>query len=198
MDLFNADGSAEFSASISLTPPVLSVRGVQIDRLDQFCHGFQNILKECMKPPNNDSVGRWNLTRAQPRYGQSLQLALEKCLTADRGTVGEAGSVTRYKPDGSFILQMEDAKQRATDNEPLLAEAFKPWEHGMMVLVGSTLMNRALFVSEMGWVGLVPRWAEPGDLICILFGCKVPVVLRRREDYYQYIGERLVQLYLAS
>jgi hypothetical protein len=28
MDLFNADGSAEFSASISLNPPVLSMRGV--------------------------------------------------------------------------------------------------------------------------------------------------------------------------
>jgi hypothetical protein len=104
----------------------------------------------------------------------------------------------QIQPDGSFMLQMRDAKQRAADNEPLLAEAFEPWKHGMMALVGSTLMNRALFVSEMGWVGLVPRWAKPGDLICILFGCKVPVVLRRQEDHYQYIGERLVKLCLAS
>jgi hypothetical protein len=198
MDLFNADGAAELSASISLTPPVLSVRGVQIDLLDQFCHGFQNILRECTKPPNNDAVGIWSLNRAQPRYEQLLQLALEKCLTADRGTVGEAGSITRYRPDGSFILQLKDAKQRAGDNKPLLAEAFKPWKHGMMVLVASTLMNRALFISKTGWVGLVPWWAKPGDLICILFGCKVPVILREQGDHYQYIGERLVKLCLAS
>jgi hypothetical protein len=80
---------------------------------------------------------------------------------------------------------MKGAKQRAADNNPLLAEAFKPWEHGMRVFIVSTLMNRALFVSETGWVGLVPRWAKPGDLICILFGCKVPVVLRGQGDYYQ-------------
>ena len=56
------------------------------------------------------------------------------------------------------------------------------------------LKNRAPFVLETGWVGLVPLWAKPGDLICILFGCKVPVVLRVQEDNYQYIGERLVKL----
>jgi hypothetical protein len=196
-NLFNADSSAEFSASISLTPPVLSVRGVQIDRLDQFCHGFQNMSSECMKFPNKDSVGRWSLKRAHSRYGESLQLALEKCLTADRGSSGSGGCVTRYKPDGSFIQQMKSLKT-AAENEPLPAEEFNPWQREMMTLISSTLMNRALFVSETGWVGLVPRWAKPGDLICILFGCKVPVVLREQEDYYQYIGERSVKLCLAS
>jgi hypothetical protein len=86
----------------------------------------------------------------------------------------------------------------AAENEPLPAEEFNPWQREMMTLISSTLMNRALFVSETGWVGLVPRWAKPGDLICILFGCKVPVVLREQEDYYQYIGERSVKLCLAS
>jgi hypothetical protein len=196
MDLFNADGSAEFSVSISLNPPVLSATGVQIDRLDQFCHGFQHILGECIKGPNNDSAGRLSLNRAQSRYMQPLQLVLEKCLTADRGSDIE-GRFTRYKPNGSFIQDMIALKTVA-DKKPLPAEVFNPWQRGMMVLIGSTLMNRALFVSETGWVGLVPRWAKPGDLICILFGSKVPVVLREQEDHYQYIGERLVKLCLAS
>lgn len=39
--------------------------------------------------------------------------------------------------------------------------------------------------------GLGPRRAEKGDLICILFGCSVPVILRRHESNscYELIGE---------
>ena len=35
-------------------------------------------------------------------------------------------------------------------------------------------------------LALVPRQAQRGDLICILFGCSVPVVLRRKGDYSSY------------
>jgi hypothetical protein len=131
MDLFNADGSAEFSVSTSLTPPVLSATGVQIDRLDQFCHGFQDIPRKCIKPPNNDSAGRLSLNRAQSRYGQSLQLILEKCLTADRGSDAE-GRIIGYKPNGSFIQDMI-ALKTAADKKPLPAEVFNPWQNGMTV-----------------------------------------------------------------
>jgi hypothetical protein len=38
---------------------------------------------------------------------------------------------------------------------------------------------------------LIPRLAEPGDLVCIPFGSKVPFVFRRVKDegYYLNIGE---------
>jgi len=95
--------------------------------LDQFCHEFHDILRECMKPPNNDSVGGWSLNRAQPRYGQLLQFALEKCLTADCGTNVDGGRISRYKPDRSFVQQIKELKT-AADKEPLPAEEFKSWE----------------------------------------------------------------------
>jgi hypothetical protein len=42
-----------------------------------------------------------------------------------------------------------------------------------------------------GRIGMVPQGARKGDIICILFGCSVPVLLRRvkYEDSYQLIGE---------
>lgn len=63
--------------------------------------------------------------------------------------------------------------------------------------------NRMLFRSEKshpgyeetGWgrLGLAPKAAKQGDIICILFGCSVPVLLRKRgeehEDGYIFIGE---------
>jgi hypothetical protein len=46
--------------------------------------------------------------------------------------------------------------------------------------------------------GLAPTHAQEGDFICILFGCSVPVILRKRsppesdESYYWFIGEAYV------
>lgn len=59
--------------------------------------------------------------------------------------------------------------------------------------------NRRLFRSKQshpgdeegrGRLGLAPKTAMPGDIICILFGCSVPVLLRsRKEGGYTLVGE---------
>ncbi len=64
--------------------------------------------------------------------------------------------------------------------------------------VQSVIWNRKFFVSSNNtYIGLVPPAAQVGDLICILYGCTVPVVLRRLEDidgkeYFQVVGESYV------
>ncbi|KAM0254725.1 hypothetical protein ACHAQJ_006507 [Trichoderma viride] len=52
---------------------------------------------------------------------------------------------------------------------------------------GSALGPKDLF-------GLAPRETKEGDLVCILFGCTVPVVLRPMKDpeFYQLVGEAYV------
>ena len=41
--------------------------------------------------------------------------------------------------------------------------------------------------------GLAPHDSRAGDIVCVLFGCSVPVVLRKHEDsgvdHYKFIGE---------
>jgi hypothetical protein len=50
-------------------------------------------------------------------------------------------------------------------------------------------------LKETNYIGLAPKPAQVGDLICILFGCcTVPIVLRHCEDkkgavYFQLVGE---------
>jgi hypothetical protein len=48
------------------------------------------------------------------------------------------------------------------------------------------------FASESGHCGLVPGHARKGDLICVLFGCDVPVIIRKVEEHYIFIGESYV------
>jgi hypothetical protein len=45
--------------------------------------------------------------------------------------------------------------------------------------VQAVIWNRRLMRTKRGWLALVPKGAQPGDLICILYGCGVPVVLRK-------------------
>jgi hypothetical protein len=54
---------------------------------------------------------------------------------------------------------------------------------------------RRIMVTDEGHVGVAPKEARKGDMVCVLFGCSVPVVLRRREQcdadgpVYELIGE---------
>jgi len=46
-----------------------------------------------------------------------------------------------------------------------------------------------------GRLGIVKKNVRPGDLICILFGCSVPVILRSDGDgsrQYEFLGESYV------
>ena len=52
-------------------------------------------------------------------------------------------------------------------------------------------MSMRLMTSRNGRIGTVTRNAMKGDLICILFGCSVPVLLRRvkQQDQFTVVGE---------
>lgn len=40
------------------------------------------------------------------------------------------------------------------------------------------IFGRKLAISAKGYLGLASSLAQPGDAICILLGCSVPVILR--------------------
>ncbi|KAF2674498.1 hypothetical protein BT63DRAFT_449489 [Microthyrium microscopicum] len=54
-----------------------------------------------------------------------------------------------------------------------------------------TILERRLLVTEHGYIGMAPLRAKKGDMVCILFGCSVPVVLRLTDDdgSFTFIGE---------
>ncbi|KAH8669541.1 hypothetical protein BGZ60DRAFT_37163 [Tricladium varicosporioides] len=55
------------------------------------------------------------------------------------------------------------------------------------------LDGRRVFIGNNGHCGLVPDRTETGVLICVLFGCDVPVVLRQKAGRYIFIGECYVR-----
>ncbi|KAK6206173.1 hypothetical protein QIS74_13592 [Colletotrichum tabaci] len=61
-------------------------------------------------------------------------------------------------------------------------------------------MSLRLMVSCDGHVGLVPQRAMKGDFLCVLFGCSIPIVLRKSEDRdsFNVIGECFVDGYMEG
>lgn len=54
---------------------------------------------------------------------------------------------------------------------------------------GPREMRKRLVVTEQGFVGMAPSQAKRGDIVCVLHGCRVPVLLRSCGDGYKFIGE---------
>jgi Heterokaryon incompatibility protein (HET) len=52
--------------------------------------------------------------------------------------------------------------------------------------------NNFLFVDETGQIGLAPKEAQVGDLVCQFHGCDVAVIVRKQADKYVLIGRVLL------
>ncbi|KAF2138221.1 uncharacterized protein K452DRAFT_353118 [Aplosporella prunicola CBS 121167] len=54
----------------------------------------------------------------------------------------------------------------------------------------SAIRNQRLGTTAKGYLGLLPRQAKPGDIVCVLFGCNVPFIIRKADgDKYRLVGE---------
>jgi hypothetical protein len=63
--------------------------------------------------------------------------------------------------------------------------------------VQNVIWNRKFFITNDGLrLGLAPIGAREKDVVCIFYGCSVPVILREHTDtsghYFQFIGESYV------
>jgi hypothetical protein len=100
-----------------------------------------------------------------------------RTLVADRGHNGRntpsyyprafMQSITRGLTSGSLDTTRLIEEGRST----IVAEFFRR--------VQSVIWNRSLMKTESGRLGMVSKRARNGDLVCILYGCSVPVILRR-------------------
>lgn len=61
---------------------------------------------------------------------------------------------------------------------------FKVWNK-----VASLALHRRFFETQDGYLGQCPIRSMHGDLVCMLYGCNSPVVLRPVEGHYLYVGE---------
>lgn len=161
----------------------LSVGGFIVDKVGLTTKYSQNGLI-----PNEwlDTGGWKDLTSAPPP-------GVWKTLVANRGPKGS--NCPRVYPRACRVLKpVYPGDDISTDT--LLEEARSSSVANFLRRVQAVICMRRLFKTELRqFLGLAPKAAQPGDLICILFGCSVPVVLRSvvvqetGGEYYKFIGE---------
>ena len=52
--------------------------------------------------------------------------------------------------------------------------------------------NRVPFVTETGHFGMAPMFAKRGDVVCLLYGCPNPLIMRRQDQYWHLMGDAYV------
>jgi hypothetical protein len=60
-------------------------------------------------------------------------------------------------------------------------------------MVNGGMSGKCIFRTSNGYMGVGPSALEKGDIVVVLFGCSVPVLLRKVEDRYALVGECYVQ-----
>jgi hypothetical protein len=79
---------------------------------------------------------------------------------------------------------MNKAGESCDDGDYKILEKLREW--------GLIVQQKLLFLSDKHDMGLVPKAAQKGDLICLLHGSKVPCILRRSgvgEERYRIISQ---------
>lgn len=90
------------------------------------------------------------------------------------------------KENGAAALREE--WQDEVSKPAIMSQGLKP-EGKVHTKYKNTLIERSLFRTEEGYVGLGPYIAQPGDLVGVLFGINVPHVLRPVQEGFLLLGE---------
>lgn len=51
------------------------------------------------------------------------------------------------------------------------------------------LQNRRIFITKLGYIGLGPEFARPGDKVVVFLGAAIPFVVRAVHDKFHLLGE---------
>ncbi|KAK0510158.1 hypothetical protein JMJ35_007552 [Cladonia borealis] len=176
----------------------LFVEGLVVDAIAEkqpaaFGGKERRILDDGVLDQWRAAVGWMDLAKEPPD-------AYWRTLVANRGPNGSD------TPDFYPIACQEQAKDRdyrVAENykcDPDLDTTAKPRATDAHVAefvqrVQEVVLNRQLIKTVDGRLGLAPHLAKKRDLVCILFGCSVPIVLRPMQDpetherFFEIIGE---------
>jgi hypothetical protein len=208
--MYNAHNGTKPVAVIGLRdkPDVISARGIILTEVSRQSSRMANaiVTTECL------DILEWMTVDHQSNTLQAPN-SLWRTLCADRDEKGNPA------PD-SYGVAMHDLMKAinsrsamrlrfgltphsaSIDIEELLESDILEHMKSFLSVVRNVVWNRRTFESpklptEDPMRGLVPRNARVGDRICILYGCSVPVVLRKheisdKECYWKLIGDAYV------
>ncbi|XXH02351.1 40S ribosomal protein S30 [Hypoxylon texense] len=148
--------------------------------------GFQALVRTTCADTNN-----WGMPSKLP---QNFKLEF-----ANRFSDHELRITTDKPPVDYYWKVMQDLKFGGTTLRDLVGSQWKRLTHGKRASkevrqafersFKYTMFERRLFTTLRGFLGVGPSTVASRDRIVILKGCRVPVVMRQKGQYWELIGE---------
>jgi hypothetical protein len=96
-----------------------------------------------------------------------------------------------------FPDRVEGATGRVEDTMAFIREGLDPLFDSSIGVLGDTAIcckDRGFFTTHKGHISIASRGVKPGDRVCVLLGCRGPLILRPTEHkQYEVAGESYVQ-----
>lgn len=177
-------GSRNYNASgkTKMYPPTAFIQGRTL-----IATGFQlDAIKEKKSPAVEGIIpGSWLDFVDWPGPPEPVPDRLWRTLVADRGPGGQKYPPAYFPLACKWVFEQRSRRGNINTTELLTYGKCPSIATEFLRRVQSVVWDRMLVLTEgrkgsKKLLALVPPEAEEGDLICILYGCSVPVVLRRQ------------------
>jgi hypothetical protein len=157
-----------------------------------------SLLSSCWVPEWFDNVDSRLRLRVSTMRDENFSDALHPLILSICATNTEEDS---FHPTealaGEYFLPYAGAsaewKEMVRIYHKRTADEVEDQHFDIKIRITQMLDGRKVFIVDNGYCGLVPDHTEEGDMICVLFGCDVPVVLRQKADHYIFIGKCYVR-----
>lgn len=192
---WNSCGPTRVSAEVLKS--VLRIEGIVVDTVKSKTD-IDNSLwfdsRNCAFP-DHPVLEFWRSQASSPTIyptGEASIEAYAAVLTAglDRHANKAVEKRVDFRADfmGYIMRLLETSEQDPNVVEETASENWSMFEYRARLCS----MNRSVFNTNMGYMGLGPNALLPDDIVCVLLGGIVPFVLRPREGYYQLVGDAYV------
>lgn len=168
-DLYNVEG-LQTRARQTLTFPrqglIIAVESLVVDKIDKIIRSLPTFLRMDL-----DEIKR--IPEAQTKFEVCCRTVLADCVAGEDKQPERIGSNRLSFP--------QDWSQT------------KEMKHVLRSPILTHLKGRAFFTTDQGYVGFTHSRAKEGDVVAILFGARVPFVLRiDRKELEPYLTYRLI------
>lgn len=179
-DRFRASRDEFIKPAFSDDRRFLTVHGIQIDALQHRSALTEQCISSVLDPPNKAAllgrVQRWlDLACTHDNFDTQR---FWRTLVFDSNAKGWKDEA----PESWYDMSISKLQDSLSATEPSDAS-------GYLSMLLRTAWIRQFGITEKGNYLMLPVHSEPGDIICVLMGCDVPIVLRKTGDWWWWIGE---------
>ncbi|OJD29679.1 ankyrin repeat and sam domain containing protein 6 [Diplodia corticola] len=179
-------------------PDILRIRGLPAQAVDIVCGSLTFDILQIRGELAKAIKNAWGVIRRHTGGRTTSELLMVFAATICAGQDANQGRIDHDQAfKAAFARFMLDHAGIHKADDPVLAECILESQDAtsdeFTDAAFENSMNRCIFLSNEGRLGLGPLESQPGDLISVLFGSDVPMILRKHGPYWRCIGDAYVE-----